>query len=101
MSNLKIAQGKHNEGAFVDGFDFTFVLVEALKLNNKAITVDWREEPMPVLELLNNISKNTLTQCSQFEALKQRYYQSDYNITYFLETDTSEPSLISCPKDIG
>ena len=89
------------EEPFVDDFGFTFVLVEALKLNNKAVVVDWKEQPMITLELLNNISNKTLSKCNQFEALKQRYQQSDFNISHFLETDTSEPSVLACSKNTG
>jgi hypothetical protein len=89
------------EEPFTDDFDFTFVLVEALLLNNKAVVVDWKEDPMVTLKLINNMSNNNLSQCNQFEVLKQRYQQSDLNITHFLEIDTSEPSILACSKNIG
>lgn len=89
------------EDPFADEFDFTFVLVEALKLNNKATVVDWRATPMETLELINDISNNTLANCNLYETLKQNYQQSEFNISYFLETNTSEPSIFACANNIG
>ncbi|XPF94996.1 DUF6630 family protein [Colwellia sp. RE-S-Sl-9] len=89
------------DGSFADSFDFTFVLVEALKLNNKAVVVDWKEDPMETLELINIMSENMLSQCNDFNMIKQRYLQSDFNISHFLETDFSEPSIFTCSKNIG
>jgi hypothetical protein len=89
------------EEPFVDGFDFTFVLVETLKLNDKAVVVDWRADPMQTLELINTMSNQALSKCNQFEMLKQRYQHSEFNVSHFLETDTSEPSIFGCSKNIG
>jgi hypothetical protein len=89
------------EEPFADGFDFTFVLVETLKLNNKAVVVDWKGDPKATLELINVMSHQTLSKCDQFEMLKQRYQSSNFNISHFLETDTSEPSILGCSKNIG
>lgn len=89
------------EAAFANAFDFPFVLTESLKLHHKAVAVDWRADPLAVLTLVDQISAHRLSACHQFDALKQRFTQSEFNISHFLEIDTSAPSILSCAEHVG
>ena len=89
------------EDPFDNDFDFTFVLVESLKFKNMAIVVDWKEQPKIVLELINKISNSLISKCEHFDSLQIKFTDTDLNISHFLETDVSEPSITKCADNIG
>ena len=89
------------DGAYEDSFDLTFVIIEGLKSINHVAIVDWREDAQYAFDLLNDISKNTLSTCSILKQLEDEMLQNQFNISYYLETNESGFLFSTCAKSIG
>ena len=109
LSDKKAYKLKHKDGleesgfdgAFENSFDLTFVIIEGLRSINRVVVVDWREDAQHVFDLLNDLSKNALSTCSISRQLADDMMQTQFNISYYLESSESGFLFSTCAKSMG
>ncbi len=89
------------DGAFEDSFDLTFVIIEGLNSINRVAVVDWKEDAQYVFSLLNDISQNTLSTCNISKELTADMQKTQFNISYYLESNESGFMFSTCAKSVG